>query len=113
MRGKDKRGYRNRIEYTIHADSLCRACRGDRYGDQIAGREPNSMRNLRERNMPFYALQQGLVFFKVQITAPQRAQIGPTGMYIAILRSLRFYGGSLDSNRKRAATPLQQQRPPL
>ena len=63
--------------------------------------------------MPFYALQQGLVFFKVQITAPQRAQIDPTGMYIAILRSLRFYGGSLDSNRKLAATPLQQQRPPL
>ena len=49
-----------------------------------------SVRNLIERDVPFCALQQGLVLSKVQITAPQRARICPVGVYIAILCSPRF-----------------------
>ena len=71
------------------ADIPCRACVcGPAWSSNWKNRTP--VRNLIERDVPFCALQQGLVLSKVQITAPQRAQICPVGVYIAILCSPRF-----------------------
>ena len=72
----------------------CRACMwGPAWSSNCKNRTP--ARNLIERDVPFCALQQGLVLSKVQITAPQRARICPVGVYIAILCSPRFCIGAV------------------